>query len=334
MYCNPSEVRKYCLENLPSCRDPMMNSAEKIIPRETAVAPEIDLRFMARILAFVWANKLIFAACILVGIVAAAVWMRVATPMYQAEMTLLPNPNETPSTTSKTSGIGNLLDLGLGGSESPNFVKFVDTLRSYRLAERLEERHQYLQRLYPQLWNSAERKWVPKRSITTVIRWLLLGREAKVPNITSLQEFIKTYMTVDEDKKSHSLVIKLRSTNPALAVGLLRDVQEEADGLLREDSRNYTQHAVDYLESALRGIIVEDHRRALTSLLIDYERTLILVSDTNEAFASIVVDPATLASMPVSPKPLLVYAGSLVVSVLAAFGIAALSARPGRMRKK
>lgn len=304
-----------------------MNASEKVLPQGKAAAPELDLQFLGRFLTFLWRNKTLFAGCGLAAIIAAALWMRIATPIYQAEMTLMPNPNESPSNTSKTSSLGSLLDLGLGGGDSPNFVKFVETLRSYRLAERLQERHQYLQRIFPSWWNAADKKWIPRQTFMSVFRWIFLGEALGAPNVTGLQDFIKSHMTVDEDKKNHSLLIKFRSTNPALALSLLRDVQEEADGMLREDTRGYTQHAVDYLDSALRGITAEDHRRALTSLMIDYERTLILVSDTNEAFASIVVDPPTLASRPVSPKAALVYPGFFFVAVLVASGITAWRTR-------
>lgn len=304
-----------------------MNFPEKVFTAPDAAGPEIDLQFLGRFLRFLWRNKALFAVCGLAAIVAAAIWMRIAAPIYQAETTLMPNPNETPSNSSRASSLGNLLDLGLGGGDSPNFVKFVETLRSYRLAERLQDRHLYLQRIFPDAWNEGQKKWVPRRTVMSVSRWIFLGRDSAAPNVTTLQDFIRNHMTVDEDKKNHSLLMRFRSTDPVLAVSLLRDIQEEADGLLREDSRSYTQHAVDYLDATLRGITAEDHRRALTTLLIDYERTLILVSDNHQAFASIVVDPPTLASLPVSPKGSLVYAGFLFMAALLASALSAWRTR-------
>ena len=304
-----------------------MNHSERVLSPRNAGASEMDLQFLGRLLAFFWREKALFISCGFAAIVVAAVWMRAANPVFQAQMTLLPNPNENSATVSKASNLGSLLDLGLGGGDSPNFVKFVETLRSYRLAERLQDRHQYLQRIFPELWNESDKTWKPKRSVLTFARWVFLGRKTPPPDVTSLQDFIKEHMVVDEDKKNHSLLLSLHSTNPALAVNLLTDIHMEADELIRDDSRNYTQHAIDYLNLTLRDISAEDHRRALTALLIEYERTLILVSDKDTAFASIVVDPATLASSPVSPKALIVYLGCLFFAFLAASAITAWRAR-------
>lgn len=308
-----------------------MKLSEKISAPGSGAGAEIDLVFLSRLFTVFWHNKLLFAACGVGAIVAAATWMHIAPPTYQSEMALLPNPNDSPSNTSKTSSLSSLLDLGFGSGDAPNFVKFVDTLTSYRLAERLQDRHRYLQRVFPNRWNEVSGNWAPPNKVIYVSRLIFLGRQTKAPNITSLQDYIRSHMTVDEDKKNHSLLIKFRSLDPVLAVDLLNDIQQEADGLLREDSRDYTQHAISYLESSLTGITAVDHRRALTSLLIDYERTLILVSDNNQAFATIVVDPPTLTSVPVSPKASLVYPAFLVVAGLIATGVASLRSRSRRV---
>jgi uncharacterized protein involved in exopolysaccharide biosynthesis len=293
-----------------------MNYPENISEPSRTHAGEIDLAAMGRIIDFILHRKLLFLVGFLLAVIAGATYMRVAAPTHQAGMVLLPNPNENSSTSARTSGIGGLLSVGFGNSGTPTFVKFVDTLTSYRLAERLQERHGYLQRAFANQWDTANKRWVERTSIVGTLHHLLTGRPWSQPDVGSLAQFLKSQLSVEEDKSTHALTITLKSADPALAVDLLRDIRQETDSMLREDSRAYTENAIAYLDKSLPEITTQEHRRALTDLLIEYERQLILVSQTDSPFAVIVVDPPTLAPAPVSPKLPIVYAVCVLLSVV------------------
>ncbi len=95
--------------------------------------------------------------------------------------------------------------------------------------------------------------------------------------------------------------------NPEFATALLRKIHLVADQMIRRDRRHQSQSRIDYLENSLAKTVNPDHRKGITNLLMQQEHIKML-ANLDEAYAAIVVEPASSSPKPTWPnKPLIFF---------------------------
>lgn len=103
--------------------------------------------------------------------------------------------------------------------------------------------------------------------------------------------------------------------NPEFAPYMLRKIHQISDALIRTNIRADAEQRVIYLNQAISETRNPDHRRALTTLLLEQERLKMLVS-IDDAYAATIIEPASVSYKPLWPNPVLMYG---VMIILGAF---------------
>ena len=92
--------------------------------------------------------------------------------------------------------------------------------------------------------------------------------------------------------------------DPEFAAALLRKIHLVADQMIRRDRRRQSQSRIEYLQNALNKTMNPDHRKGITNLLMQQEHIQML-ANLDEAYAAIIVEPASASPKPTWPnKPL------------------------------
>lgn len=102
------------------------------------------------------------------------------------------------------------------------------------------------------------------------------------------------------------------------AVYFLQRLQAATDGLIRAKARAEIAQRMDYLNKTMRQSSEPEQRRNLTTLLMEQERLLMMVS-LDQPYAADIIEPASASYKPKWPEPVLVFAGFLLAGALAGF---------------
>lgn len=108
--------------------------------------------------------------------------------------------------------------------------------------------------------------------------------------------------------------------NPDFASALLRKLHLVADQMIRRDRRRQSQSRIDYLQNSLRKTTNPDHRKGITNLLMQQEHIQML-ANLDEAYAAIVVEPASTLPKPAWPNKPLSFAVALFIGLMLGFMI-------------
>jgi len=110
--------------------------------------------------------------------------------------------------------------------------------------------------------------------------------------------------------------IKYDHPDQEFASAMLRKLHLVADQMIRRDRRRQSQSRIEYLENMLQKTINPDHRKGITNLLMQQEHIQML-ANLNEAYAAIMVEPASSSPKPTWPnKPMSYLIGALIGMML------------------
>jgi len=97
---------------------------------------------------------------------------------------------------------------------------------------------------------------------------------------------------------------------------MLRKLHLIADQMIRRDRRKQSQSRIEYLDAMLQKTLNPDHRKGITHLLMQQEH-LQMLANLNEAYAAILVEPASASPHTVRPhKVLSLFVGGLIGMIL------------------
>lgn len=106
----------------------------------------------------------------------------------------------------------------------------------------------------------------------------------------------------------------------AFGAWLLDRLYDEADRMIRAEVAERAHRRADYLKTVLGKTSHPDHRRALTSLLMEQERILMILA-MDEPFAAIVAEPPAVSVRPVWPRRSLIFAGFAFAGAFLGFAL-------------
>ena len=126
----------------------------------------------------------------------------------------------------------------------------------------------------------------------------------KINTPEELAEYLDRYVRVDPLGATPLRRISYHHEDKEFAAALLRKLHLVADQMIRRDRRRQSQSRIEYLENALRKTTNPDHRKGITNLLMQQEHIQML-ANLDEAYAAIIVEPASSSPKPAWPnKPL------------------------------
>lgn len=255
-----------------------------------------------------WAAK--FAVCIglVVGVVAAFVFMTAAVEQSKAQIVIAP---ANPLTAQKVSNVPTSLSGQYQAeprTENLDFTRFENSYKGVAVAQLLLKNPEITEGL------KNDRGFVfetPHQNLSA----------------EQLADYIARRVTLDPVGETSLRSLNYYHADPAFAVSFLQRLHAITDGLLRRDMRVQIDNRIQYLNKALSETRNPDHQRAFADLLLEQERMKMMVS-IDQSFAAAVVVPAAIQPRSVWPNAALIYTffplvgaflGFIGFSVFAAF---------------
>lgn len=250
----------------------------------------------------VWRAKFWIVAGAALGILAAFLFIQMSVPHYKAAILLAPAAPMTGAETSSMLANDDLFALRflmqrLGPGQGSDFQRFENIYAGPSVAEILLSDEKIMRGLRADtafVFSEAEQEWSAEK----------------------LSEYLKERTRLEPVGTSNARRMVYYHPDGAFAKYMLSAIHHIADGLIRRDIRADSKARVEYLRSAIAETSNPEHRRTLTTLLMEQERLLMLVS-IDQPYAASVVEPAAIGVKADWPDKMLVYlAFTLVFSFL------------------
>ena len=277
---------------------------------------------------FVVAGWRLPAALAVVAMVLMSAYMLVASPVYEASITLAEKPSASPRLDMSALGqLGGSNLLGgiassLGSPSSAKFSEFKGMITSRNTAQQLWARDDLLPRVFHNRYDQANHRWKKPGVLGRMRRWfnaqlgIVYGDK---PNVDDTQAYLLRAILVSEDRQSQLAVVTARTDDKQLSQELVSFVVQAADGALRKSSLDSSEQYIGYIEDQLNNVTQTSHRQALIKLLDEQEGTA-MMSRVAVPFATEVLTAPLAGSLPTFPRPTPLLLAACVVGMLAGIG--------------
>ncbi|MCF8495311.1 MAG: hypothetical protein K9G62_01445 [Alphaproteobacteria bacterium] len=267
-----------------------------------------------------WRARLYVAAGVSAGVFAAAFFLYATIPSYRAWMLVAP--------ASPMNGAGissvlpddkfpalNALALRMNISNSSDFTRFENIFTGPAVAGILLQDKKIMEGLSQDRafgFSKSSREWTSGR----------------------LSEYLDKRVRMEPVGSTAFRRLIYLHPNPSFGVYLLYNIHRAADDLIRQKTRAESTARIHYLQGAMNGTLNPDHRRALTALLLEQERLLMLVS-AETSYAAAVVEPPVSGTRIAWPPSMLVLSSFLFVGAVWGFALHGIliAVKKTRMRR-
>lgn len=265
---------------------------------------------LADVLRVMWRARLWLAAGALAGLMAASLLWALAVPHYKAHLTVAPaHPMNDAQFSRLMEGDRNFAPLNfvlqrVGGSNTPDFIRFEAIARGQGVAGTLLENNAILEGLNRDrafVWSQPRLSWTAAQ----------------------FAEYLQDRVDIAAVPGGNLRVMRYSHPDPRFAAFLLTELHKAADTSIRRKTKGETLGRIAYLQAELSRAGNPEHRRALTDLLLEQERLNMLVS-INQPYAADVVEgaaPSSRALWPDIPLAALLSALAGMAAGLAFFGL-------------
>ena len=236
-----------------------------------------------------WIAKFFIVIGVILGLVITFFYVSSVTPKYKAMMIVAPADGYALGDYASTIQYDRIATLPFWRPKdqegaSTDFYRFIHTLRGTSAAVILMQDSSFVSGVNKNLKN-----------------------EIKTPEELSL--YLSRYLRVDPLGATPLRKLAYHHADPDFAVALLRKVHLVADQMIRRDRRRQSQSRIEYLNNSLGQTVNPDHRKGIANLLMQQEHIQML-ANLDEAYAAIVVEPASHSPKTVWPnKPLMYFVG-------------------------
>ena len=141
------------------------------------------------------------------------------------------------------------------------------------------------------------------------------GQKNKIGSAEELSVYLNKNIRVDPLGATPLRRIGYAHSKSKFASAMLRKLHLVADQMIRRDRRRQSQSRIEYLENALKKTIHPDHRKGITNLLMQQEHIQML-ANLDEAYAAIVVEPASSSPKPTWPNKPLTWSVALLLGLM------------------
>jgi uncharacterized protein involved in exopolysaccharide biosynthesis len=252
---------------------------------------EIDLLELVRTLLQAWKT--------IVGIIIVCTGLAVAYALYAPEVfkaeTLLAPTQEEKSGSSALNQFGGLAAMaGISIPSDSNVEQVVATLNSRKFLRAYIKQNKIIPVLFEEIWDADNQAW-------------MVASVEDEPTEQKAIELFKTFLSVDEDKKSGLITLSILWKDPEVAAQWANDLVKQLNEQLREKAISDSKKRVGYLEQELTKTTLQDMRAVLYNLL-ESEKQKAMLANVNEDFALEVIDPAVAPEIREKPKRNLIVA--------------------------
>lgn len=272
---------------------------------DTSAKSEHDIIAFLRL---VWSAKLYIAACVCITLLLGMIALHILPHRYRAEAVIMPPESERNN--GNLSQLGGLASLalsgaggGLAGQSNTSFLSFLETLGSHKLSEELQQNSRILQIVYSQQWDPVRNMWKPESmtgGIGATLKFLVTAQHGQSIDTYQLDGYLADHLAYTQIPQTPFYGIAFTYKNRDEGQKILSMILSSADSIVRDAKLNRAKQQIAYLENKLREVTVEQHREALTTLLLEQERTVML-SQSGASFSFQLVRP--IASPPEASWP-------------------------------
>ncbi len=234
-------------------------------------------------------------------------------PTYTASMIVTPS---TEGALNKVQFYGNSYSFAdddpilgrFGGSKPNNFDHFIVLLNSNRIAEVLEERYGVSRLLFGNLWDQESQSWRKPDGLAFRVKAFVRGLfgypEWKAPRAKNVRQYLRKHLDVSPVSRGAMRSVSLSGKDPEHLASILMWLFENTSALLRDERNAALRNNIAYLQDRLGQARIDIYRESLISLLADQERQLML-SQTDQPFGVVLLEPPVKPDAPSGPDPLL-----------------------------
>lgn len=271
---------------------------------------------LADFLKSIWYLKLfvvvggILGACLAYGLL----WT--AVPQYKATMLVAPaagRDNAAPDIASFfTGGYGGIMPPAVdyithglsSGSSHADFSRFEAILREVSIARDLMKEEDFVQQVASDVSFRFTGRQTPE-TVEDVAVYLRKHIKIEPVGATAIKRIV--YVHPDRD----------------FAVMQLKRMAMIADRMIHDEAQSKNAGRVAYLQKAIDNTAHPEHRRILTSLLMEQEHMRMVLS-MNEAYAATVIEPPSATAKPYWPNKAIMYGLCIMVGLFLGYGIGAM----------
>lgn len=289
--------------------DRYLRNADQKEPRSTPENVEgvLDIGFLAARVFRAWWFILLFVA---LG-AAKGLWnMHIFTPMSVAKMIVAPLASEGDIRQGRSgisgTAFGILPQFGLVPvSKITNFDRMVHAFSTISFAERLQEKHDLIQRVFVVSWAEAQQNITPP--VLGTFEWgrkidLFLNMPSWSPlTMEDLASYLSGRFVVADVPNTNFKEVSFTHEDPNAALWFLRTLYSEATEYIREqDQSELVQHR-DYLERRLATTQIIELRQALVGLLASQARKEMTLQK-GSPFVARTIEPPYVSKFKTRPK--------------------------------
>lgn len=251
-------------------------------------------------------------------VVIACVYLWVATPLYEARVTLTARePKSDPLSQIGKLGTSLLGDLGgIGLSGLSDYDKLIDLLISQDTARAVQSNDQIMGKLFRESWDTQTHLWRRPTGFMPCVRNLIdrvfgLPGWAQ-PGAEPVLGFLEARLRIVRGELPQVNTISLFAEDPAVANRSLRLLVGAADDLLRQRARQINSDNVSFLRKQISTEPITEIRTELSRQLgQELAKSSMLASSSSYSYE--ILKDFRISSRPVSPRPLL----SLLIAAFA-----------------
>ncbi len=210
--------------------------------------------------------------------------------------------------------------LGRFGGNQPNeFDQFIVLLNSHRVAEVLEEEHQVSRIFFSSLWDEERETWRRPDGLRFLVknaaRRLFGYPDWQPPQSKDVQAYLQDNLKISPVSGGAMRAISLSGSEPEHLARVLSWLFVKTSTLLRDERNAALRANIAYLQERIGQSRIDIYRDSLISLLSDQERELML-SQTEQPFGAVLLEPPTRPRAPSGPEPLLLIAALVLAGLL------------------
>lgn len=265
---------------------------------------KLEFKTLNDIIQDIWRAKLWVFGAVLFGVFFAAAFVFLATPHYKSHIIISPSNPVNGAESSSLMADENLFALRyimqrVGAGTSSDFMRFENTLSGESVAKILLRDPKIVAGLKADrsfIFSQIKRDW----------------------NAAEFSEYIDKNVRLENVGTTPLRRLVYAHPNANFGQYFLTALHDVTDGLIRNTIRNEASQRISHLRDSVRVNTNPDHRRALTSLLMEQERLLMLTS-VETPYAASVIEPASSSVKAIWPNKALVYSAFVGAFALIGF---------------
>ncbi len=264
----------------------------------------IEEKTLVDVLRDIWRAKVYVAVLGAAGLVLAGLWMVASTPYYRANMIISPASPMNGAEVSSLLANDNLFALRylvqrVGVANSSDFLRFESIYNGPSVAAVLLkdpniEKGLNMDRAF--VFSRRQSEWRPEL----------------------LAEYVTDNVALEPVGNTSLRRLVYHHPNRKFATYFLGRLHGISDALIRKTIREETEGRITYLKGSVQKTSNPEHRRALTSLLLEQERLRMLVS-IDQPYAAAVVEPPSGRVKPSWPDPYFLFSVFAFAGAVAGF---------------